>query len=159
MSDDMKSKIAIPKPPLRAEDISPRIHIIRRHRVMLDADLAELYGVTTARLNEQVKRNRHRFPDDFMFRLNPVEKAEVVAKCDNLPRLKFSPVLPKVWGAAVGSQVAGPSPRDPATSFNLRSRVQRGIPVSRAEASRWTSTQPIPRPISRFASTKARASS
>ncbi|MGZ8431422.1 MAG: ORF6N domain-containing protein [Candidatus Deferrimicrobiaceae bacterium] len=61
---------------------------------MLDADLAELYGVTTARLNEQVKRNRHRFPDDFMFRLNPIEKAEVVAKCDNLLRLKFSPVLP-----------------------------------------------------------------
>ena len=94
MSDDLKSHNAISKPPLRAENISQRIHIIRRHRVMLDADLAELYGVTTARLNEQVKRNRHRFPDDFMFRLNPVEKAEVVAKCDNLPRLKFSPVLP-----------------------------------------------------------------
>jgi hypothetical protein len=61
---------------------------------MLDADIAELYGVTTTRLNEQVKRNRHRFPDDFMFRLTSAEKAEVVAKCDNLARLKFSPVLP-----------------------------------------------------------------
>src|SRR4030065_2473992 len=74
-----------------AEDISKRIHIIRGHRVILDADLAQLYGVTTTRLNEQVKRNRHRFPEDFTFKLNPAEKAEDVAKCDNLPRLKLSP--------------------------------------------------------------------
>ena len=94
MSDDLKSQIAISKPLLGAEEISRRILTIRGHRVMLDADIAELYGVTTTRLNEQVKRNRHRFPDDFMFRLNSAEKAEVVAKCDNLARLKFSPVLP-----------------------------------------------------------------
>ena len=50
--------------------------------------------MTTAALNQAVKRNSDRFPDDFMFRLTSAEKAEVVAKCDNLARLKFSPVLP-----------------------------------------------------------------
>jgi hypothetical protein len=108
MSDDLKSQIAISKPPMRAEDISKRIHTIRGHRVMLDANLAELYGVTTIRLNEQVKRNRHRFPEDFMFKLNPVEKTEVIAKCDNLARLKFSPVLPYVFtehGAIMAASV------------------------------------------------------
>ena len=67
---------------------------IRGQKVMLDADLADLYGVTTKRLNEQVKRNRERFPADFMFPLTAEEKAEVVAKCDHLNRLKFSPTLP-----------------------------------------------------------------
>lgn len=54
---------------------------------MLDADLAEIYGVETKRLNEQVRRNPGRFPGDFMFRLTAAEKAEVVAKCDHLMEL------------------------------------------------------------------------
>jgi hypothetical protein len=61
---------------------------------MLDADLADLYGVTTKRLNEQIKRNRKRFPPDFMFQLTAQEKAEVVANCDHLAHLKFSPSKP-----------------------------------------------------------------
>lgn len=61
---------------------------------MIDSDLAELYGVTTKRLNEQVRRNLKRFPGDFMFRLTEEEKAYVVAKCDHLNKLKFSPYLP-----------------------------------------------------------------
>src|SRR4030066_965266 len=73
MSDDLKSQIAIPKPPCRAEDISRRIHIIRGHRVMLDADLAKLYGVSTKRLNEAIRRNAARFPEDFMFQMNEEE--------------------------------------------------------------------------------------
>ncbi len=77
-----------------AERIESRIVLIRGHKVMLDSDLAQLYGVTTKRLNEQVKRNEDRFPADFMFRLTPKEKAEVVANCDHLRRLKFSPALP-----------------------------------------------------------------
>ena len=108
MHDDLKSQIVTSKPPFRAEDISKRIHIIRGHRVILDADLAQLYGVTTTRLNEQVKRNRHRFPEDFTFKLNPAEKAEVVAKCDNLARLKFSPVFPLAFtehGAIMAASV------------------------------------------------------
>lgn len=76
------------------ERIERRILVIRDHKVMLDADLAELYGVTTRRLNEQVKRNKDRFPGDFMFKLTRGEKVEVVANCDHLHRLKFSPALP-----------------------------------------------------------------
>ena len=77
--------------------IEQRILVIRGHRVILDTDLASLYGVTTKRLNEQVKRNRNRFPKDFMFQLTAQEKAEVVANCDHLGKLKFSPVRPVVF--------------------------------------------------------------
>lgn len=49
------------------EAIEARIFVLRGHRVMLDRDLAELYGVPLKRLNQQVKRNLERFPDDFMF--------------------------------------------------------------------------------------------
>jgi hypothetical protein len=55
------------------KDVERRIYTIRGLRVMLDHDLADIYGVTTKRLNEQVKRNRGRFPDDFMFRLSRAE--------------------------------------------------------------------------------------
>lgn len=53
--------------------IERRIYLIRGQKVMIDFDLAELYGVPTKRLNEQVSRNRKRFPEDFMFRLTKVE--------------------------------------------------------------------------------------
>jgi hypothetical protein len=53
--------------------IARQIYFFRGRKVMLDADLAELYGVSTKRLNEQVKRNRDRFPSDFMFQLNDEE--------------------------------------------------------------------------------------
>lgn len=74
--------------------IESRIVVLRGLRLMIDADLAVLYGVTTKRLNEQVKRNADRFPSDFMFQLNAAEKGEVVANCDHLAKLKFSKVLP-----------------------------------------------------------------
>jgi hypothetical protein len=73
MSNDIKSQVAIPKPPLRAEDISKRIQNIRGHRVMLDTDLAELYGVPTKVLNQAVKRNADRFPEDFLIQLSHEE--------------------------------------------------------------------------------------
>jgi hypothetical protein len=78
-------------PTLRIES---RILVIRGQKVMIDADLAELYGVPTKRLNEQVKRNADRFPADFMFQLTAAEKAEVVANCDHLAKLKFSKSMP-----------------------------------------------------------------
>jgi len=77
--------------------IETRIQVMRGIRVMVDADMAELYGVTTKRLNEQVKRNRARFPADFMFQLSDAEKAEVVAHCDHLRKLKFSKSLPRAF--------------------------------------------------------------
>jgi hypothetical protein len=69
------------------ERIQTSILVIRDERVILDSDLASLYGVTTKRLNEQVRRNRKRFPDDFMFELLREEKDEVVANCDHLRKL------------------------------------------------------------------------
>ena len=76
------------------ESVARRILQMRGHRVMPDADLAEMYGVTTKRLNEQVKRNIDRFPADFMFQLSQEEKTEVVAICDHLAKLKYSRALP-----------------------------------------------------------------
>jgi hypothetical protein len=76
------------------EAISPRILLIRGQRVIIDADLAELYAVTTKALNQAVKRNMDRFPEDFMFRLTAKEKGEVVTNCDHLAKLKFSKSLP-----------------------------------------------------------------
>lgn len=75
-------------------NIVERIIWIRGKKVMLDRDLAQLYGVSTKRLNEQVKRNLSRFPEDFMFQLTLIEKREVVANCDHLKALHFSPNLP-----------------------------------------------------------------
>ncbi len=74
--------------------IKQRILIIRGQKVMLDVDLADLYGVKTKRFNEQVKRNSNRFPGDFIFQLTSKEKEEVVANCDHLQKLKFSHNLP-----------------------------------------------------------------
>jgi len=79
------------------ELIMNKILIVKGVKVMIDIDLADLYGVPTKRLNEQVKRNIKRFPEDFMFRLTEQEKQEVVAICDHLKRLKFSPNLPYVF--------------------------------------------------------------
>jgi len=80
-----------------ADELTPiqnRIYTIRGKRVMLDSDLAYLYGVEAKRLNEAVKRNLMRFPDDFMFQLTKDEFDEVVAICDHLKKLKYRPTLP-----------------------------------------------------------------
>ncbi len=74
--------------------IENKIFIIRGQRVMLDADLSELYGTSTKALNQAVKRNINRFPSDFMFQLNSHEKSEVVTICDHLPGIKYSKTLP-----------------------------------------------------------------
>lgn len=74
--------------------IAQRILFLRGQKVMIDADLAELYGVETKALNQAVKRNIERFPPEFMFQLTKSEKDEVVTKCDHLNRLKYSPSLP-----------------------------------------------------------------
>ncbi len=76
------------------EKIDRAILIIRGQKVMLDSDLAEIFEVKTSRLNEQVKRNKNRFPNDFMFQLTNEEKQEVIANCDHLKKLKFSRTNP-----------------------------------------------------------------
>ncbi len=65
---------------LALQKIAPLIHEIRGERVILDSDLAAIYGVSTTRLNEQVKRNADRFPDDFAFRLNQKEMANLMSQ-------------------------------------------------------------------------------
>jgi len=101
-----------PVPASPARGIEARILLVRGHKVLIDADLAELYGVPTKRLNEQVKRNAGRFPEDFCFRLSSAEKEEVVANCDHLARLKFSPALPHAFtehGAIMAANVLNSS--------------------------------------------------
>lgn len=104
--------------------IERRILSIRGYKVMLDADLADIYGVSTKRLNEQVKRNRKRFPEDFMFQLTKKEKEEVVANCDHLKKLKFSPVLPYAFTEHGAVMLA--------TVLNTSVAVQTSIQVVRA---------------------------
>ena len=90
------------------DKIEGRIFQIRGKRVMLDIDLAGLYGVPTKALNQAVKRNIKRFPDDFMFALTAHEKDDVVTNCDHLKNLKFSPYLPYAFtqeGVAMLSSV------------------------------------------------------
>jgi len=70
---NLKSQIVTSKLAIPPERVESRILLIRGQRVMLDADLAGLYGVTTRRLNEQVKRNWDRFPEDFMLVLTKEE--------------------------------------------------------------------------------------
>jgi hypothetical protein len=74
--------------------IARQILVVRGQKVMIDANLAALYDVPNKRLNEQVKCNPGRFPADFVFQLSRVERDEVIANCDHLRRLKFSPTMP-----------------------------------------------------------------
>ena len=93
---------------IEEDAITEQIYLIRGRKVMLDTDLAKLYEVKTYRLNEAVKRNIRRFPEDFMFRLTEDEKAEVIANCDHLKSLKFSHQLPYAFteqGVAMLSSV------------------------------------------------------
>lgn len=79
------------------EFIMSKILLIRNQKVMIDSDLATLYGVTTKRLNEQVKRNIKRFPSNFMFQLTEIEKEMVLSNFEHLDKLKFSSTLPYVF--------------------------------------------------------------
>ena len=91
-----------------AVPIENRIFAIREHKVMLDKDLADLYRVPTKTLNQAVKRNLSRFPQDFMFQLNKKERNELVTNCDRFKTLKHSTSLPYAFteqGVAMLSSV------------------------------------------------------
>ena len=91
-----------------AQRIESSILVIRDQKVILDADLAELYGVSTKVFNQAVRRNHDRFPEDFMFRLTTEEKGEVVTNCDHLRKLKYSSTLPYAFtehGAIMAANV------------------------------------------------------
>jgi len=76
------------------QQIESKILTVRGVQVMIDKDLAVLYGIQTGRMNEQVKRNMERFPEHFRFQMTEMERDEVIANCDNLKDLKFNPSLP-----------------------------------------------------------------
>lgn len=77
-----------------SKEITPRIFTVRGVQVMLDRDLADLFGTSTKRVNEIVKRNSQRFPSKYVIKLNEYEKNQLVANCDHLRSLKFSYQLP-----------------------------------------------------------------
>jgi len=79
---------------LPALTVESRVLTIRGEKVLLDNDLALIYGVSTKVLNQAVKRHTERFPPDFRFHLTKAERTDVVTTCDHLRHLKFSPVLP-----------------------------------------------------------------
>ena len=111
---------AVKKMVIPDEAIINKILLIRDKKVMIDKDIASLYGVPTKRLNEQVKRNLKRFPDDFMFQLTQEEKDEVVANCDHLKNLKYSPNLPYVFTEHGAVMLASVLNSDRAIEVNIQ---------------------------------------
>jgi len=102
-----------------ATSIEKKIMLLRSQKVMLDSDLAALYGVTTSNLNKAVKRNAERFPYDFMFRLTPVEYQSLRFQIGILKRGAHAKYLPCAFteqGVAMLSSVLH-SPR--AVSVNI----------------------------------------
>lgn len=88
--------------------IENKIFVIRGIKVMIDRDLAELYGVKTMVLNQAVKRNIKRFPEDFMFKLSDNELKELITNCDRFMALKHSSSTPYAFteqGVAMLSSV------------------------------------------------------
>jgi hypothetical protein len=123
-----------------SEVIERKILLIRREKVMLDADLAELYSVPTKVFNQAVKRNKERFPDDFMFQLTKEEKEEVVTNCDHLKRLKYSPNLPFAFtehGAIMAATILNSSVAVQASIHVVRTFIRlRKMLASNAELAR-----------------------
>lgn len=105
---------------LMSNQIKHKIFTIRNIQVMIDNDLAELYGVPTKRLNEAVKRNISRFPKDFMFQLTEVEKEYVVANCDHLRIIKFSHSLPYVFTEQGVASLSGILKSNKAIEMNIQ---------------------------------------
>ena len=93
---------------INENNIKDKIHTIRNQQVILDRDLALLYGVETKVFNQAVKRNIKRFPENYRFQLNENEKNQLVTNCDRLSSLKHSNVNPMVFteqGVAMLSSV------------------------------------------------------
>lgn len=83
--------------PVTTNDVKDRIIVLRDCPVLLDCDVAELYGVETKRVNEAVRNNPNKFPSGYIFELNRNEKAELVENFDHLDKLKFSRVMPTAF--------------------------------------------------------------
>lgn len=101
-------------------NIEDRIFCIREVNVMIDRDLAEIYGVKTKRLNEQVKRNIERFPERYMFQLSDHETLKLVANCDRLQTLKHSSSNPYVFTEQGVSMLASVLNSDTAVATSIK---------------------------------------
>jgi hypothetical protein len=109
------------------EVIEQRILLIRGQKVILDADLAMLYGVPTRVLNQAVRRNLKRFPEDFMFKLTQPEKNEVITICDHLKNLKYAKALPNAFtehGAIMAASVLNTEKATQISVFVVRAFVK-----------------------------------
>lgn len=82
---------------IKFDSVEEKIIELRQMNVILDSDVAVLYGVETMRINEAVKNNPEKFPKGYVFELTKDEKIEVIENFDNLSKLKFSPTLPKAF--------------------------------------------------------------
>lgn len=78
-------------------DVENKIIEIRGHQVIIDSDVAELYGVETREVNQALSRNLEKFPEGYIFELDAQEKEELITNCDHLKKLKFSPSFPKAF--------------------------------------------------------------
>ena len=96
MKDDIVKKMA-DVPEITKQDVESRMIMLRNQFVLIDADVASLYGVETKRVNEAVKNNPNKFPYGYLFELDKYEKAEVVENFDHLNNLKYSKVAPTAF--------------------------------------------------------------
>jgi hypothetical protein len=78
-------------------NVKEKIITLRNQQVILDCDVAELYGVATKEINQAVRNNPEKFPDGYIFELDSQEKGEVVKNFDHLQNLRFSPQFPKAF--------------------------------------------------------------
>lgn len=119
------------------EAIAATILTVRGQRVIIDSDLARLYGISTSQFNQAVKRNRDRFPADFMFQITVIERDEVITKCDNLRRIKYSPRLPSVFtehGAVMAATILNSPKAVEVSVYVVRAFIQqRAMLASNAE--------------------------
>lgn len=129
---------ALPTSPLGPEEIAQRILVLRGQRVLLDADLARIYGVPTKRLNEQVKRNQRRFPEDFVFQLKKEEADALLrSRSQNATLKKGANIkhLPYVFTEHGAIQAAN--------VLNSEAAIEMGVHVVRAfvRLRQWLVTQ------------------
>ena len=101
--------------------IAPKVHWIRHEKVILDFDLAALYGVEARALNQAVKRNLARFPDDFMFQLTPAEADEVLC-------LVSQSVIPAPGDSSNSSQIVMSSQNTGATHTGNSQKCRPNVP-------------------------------
>jgi hypothetical protein len=90
---------------IKFSEVENKIVEVRKQQVLIDTDVADLYGVETKRINEAVKNNPNKFPDGYLLELSQLEKNELVENFDRFDKLKHSTAIPKAftekrpWGA------------------------------------------------------------